>query len=67
MVGLIQLTKPARTVYLTGHGPFGCQGVKVLKGTLRGHGLKRSQTSKVLKRFKDPRASGFQGSKGFRA
>ena len=64
MVGLIQLTKPARMVYLIGHGPCGCQGLNGFKGSLRGSWLKGSKTSKVLKSFKGSRASGFQGLKG---
>ena len=66
MVGLIQLTKPARMVHLKGHGPFGCQGLKGFKGSLRGHGLKNLNV-KGFKKFPRPRASGFQGIKSFRA
>ena len=51
MVGFIQFKKPAKMVYLTGHGPNGCQGLKGFKGSLcqglkgfkgslRGHDLK---------------------------
>jgi hypothetical protein len=47
MVCLIQHTKPSKVVYLTGHGPCGCQGSKGFQGSLRGSKLKWSQTSKV--------------------
>ena len=64
MVGLIQFTKPARMVYLTGHGPH--VGVKVLKGfkgSLRGAWPKRAQTSKVLKVSKVQGLHGFTGQR----
>ena len=68
MVGLIQFTEPTRMVYLTGHGPHGCQGVKGFKGSLyqglkgfkgslRGHDLKGPDV-KGLKKFQD---LGFHG------
>ena len=69
MVGLIQLTKPARMVYLTGHGPCACRVSKRFKVSLRGAWLKWSHTPKVLKvqrskGFRVSRDKGFQGIKG---
>ena len=52
----------ARMVYLTGHGPCGCQGIKELKGPSRGHGLKDLD----VKGFKSLQVLGLQGSRGSR-
>ena len=56
----------ARMVYLTGHWPCGCQGIKEFKGPLRGHGFK-GHNFKGFEKSPSPRASGFQGIKGVRA
>ena len=56
----------ARMVYHTGHGPYGCQGIKELKGPSQGHGLKGLNV-KGSEKSPNPRASGSQGMKGVRA
>ena len=56
----------ARMVYLTGHVPCGCQGIKEFKGPLRGHGFKGLNV-KGYEMSPSPRASGSQGIQGARA
>ena len=56
----------ARIVYLTGHGPCGCQGMKEIKVPLRAYGFKGLNV-KGSENSPSPRASGFQGIKGVRA
>ena len=48
---------PATVVYFKGHGPWGCQGQKGFKGSLRGSWLHRSNKLKVLTSFKGPKTS----------
>ena len=50
----------ARMVYHTDHKPFGCQGIKELKGPSRGHGRKGLN----VKGFISLQVLGLQGSRG---
>ena len=67
MVGLIQLPKSSRMVYLAGHGPCACQGSKGFKGSLRDSWLKKASNVKGFikvqrsKGFRVPRDKGSQG------
>ena len=56
----------ARMVYLMGHGPCGCQGMKEFKGPLGCHGFKGFNVQ-GFENFPRPRASEFQGIEGLRA
>ena len=50
----------ARMVFLTGHGPCGCQVIKEFKGPLRGHGFKGINV-KGSEKSPNPRALESQG------
>ena len=56
----------ARIVYLTGHGPCECQGIKEFKGLLRGHGF-AGLNVKGPENSPNPGAPGFQEIKGSRS